>query len=74
MLYLWCDPSRPSINVALRRIMNSSSEESLARLSISVMPSYLQENKSKIGLMNHKNQEKVMLQRSHEKWKVSKRF
>jgi hypothetical protein len=47
--------------------MNSCSEESLAKLSISVMPSYLQENKSKIGLMNHKNKEKVMLQRFHEK-------
>ena len=63
MLYFWRGPSRPSINVALRRIINSCSKESLARLSISLMTSYLQENQSKIGLMNHKNEEKVMLQR-----------
>ena len=57
MLYLWRSPSRPSINVAFRQIMNSCSKESLARLSISVIiSSYLQENKSKIGLMNDKNE------------------
>jgi hypothetical protein len=40
MLYLLHGPSYPSINVVFRQIMNSCSEESLARLSISViMPS-----------------------------------
>jgi hypothetical protein len=41
MLNLWRGPSRPSIKVALSRIMNCCSEESLARLSILVMSSYL---------------------------------
>jgi hypothetical protein len=55
--------------------MNYCSEESLARLFISmIMSSYLKENKNKIGLINHKNEEKVMLQRSHENWKAKKRF
>ena len=58
MLNLWCDPPHPSVNVTLSRIMNFCSKEILTRLCILVMLSYLQENKNKISLMNHKNKKK----------------
>jgi hypothetical protein len=46
-------------------------DEAMNYWVVKIDSSSLQENKSKISLMNHKNEEKVML---HENWKVTKRF
>jgi hypothetical protein len=55
MLNLWRGLLCPSINVTFNQIMNSCSEESLASLSILVLPSYLQQNRRMRSLMNYKS-------------------
>lgn len=73
MLKIWYGTPRPSINVAFSQIMNYYPEESLARLYILVMSSYLQENKSIRGLMNHKRKEKKWKQQKRERERKDKK-